>query len=130
MNGRRRETGSVPLSSAAFHGRLRIAKFLIGNGAKVSRSNRDGNTPLHVAAFLCRTDVVKLLLDEGASLRVHNERGERPADVVAGPWSDGLAGFYKVLSDTGGLDLDLDEIRKARPGMVRTLQVHAAESRQ
>ena len=115
INARRPEGGATALSEAALRGHTDVVEYLLERGADVNATNRDGNTPLHVAAFLCRTDIVELLLKSGASITRKNRRGETPPDVVAGPWTDDLAGFYRGLDSGLGLQLDLDEVRRKRP---------------
>ena len=127
VNGRRPNDGSTPLGLAAFHGELEIAQFLLDGGASVDRTNRDGNTPLHVAAFMCRTEIVNLLLAKGASPTRRNGRRESVIDVVSGPWSDDLAGFYTALLGMTEEDTDLDEIQKRRPEVAKILRSHAAK---
>lgn len=128
INERRREGGATPLSTAALHGRLEIARYLIGEGADVAGTNRDGNTPLHAAAFLCRTDIVKLLLEKGASVNQRNNRKESPHDVVSSRWSEGLAEFYIFIEGTSDLDLDLKRIQEERPRIAQVLNNHAERS--
>jgi YVTN family beta-propeller protein len=125
VNQRRREGGATPLSTAALHGRLEIARHLIGQGASVTVTNRDGNTPLHAAAFLCRAEMVKLLLENGASISQRNNRQETPLDVVSGRWSNDLANFYTFLEATSDLDMDLTRLQEERPRMARLLTQHA-----
>jgi hypothetical protein len=122
VDGRDRGSGMPPLCTAAFHGRTRIAQFLLDGGADPSGENRDGNTPLHIAAFLCRGDIVDLLVRHGASLKVSNGRGETPVDVVAGEWNPGLEGFYRALSDGNRLGLEIGTLEKRRAEMVARLR--------
>lgn len=122
INERNPRSGSTPLSTAALHGRLKMARYLLQRGARVDRKNRDGNTPLHVAAFLCRDDVVKLLLDKGASPNQKNARGETPVDVVSSAWNDGLADFYRAIGRSTKQKLDLDQIRRKRPQIAAQLR--------
>lgn len=128
VNARRAEGGATPLSDAALHGHLKIAKYLIEQGAKVEGTNNDGNTPLHVAAFLCRADIVKLLLENGGSAVTENNRGESPIDVVSSPWNDPLEGFYQAIGNAVGLELDLERIERERPEMAKLLSDHAKKS--
>ncbi len=128
VNERRREGGATPLSTAALHGRLEIARYLIGEGADVTVTNRDGNTPLHTAAFLCRTDIVKLLLEKGAPVNQRNNRKESPLDVVSGRWSEDLEKFYTFIEGTSDLDLDLKRIQEERPRIVQLLNNHTEKS--
>ncbi|MFP6874816.1 MAG: ankyrin repeat domain-containing protein [Verrucomicrobiales bacterium] len=126
VNGLRKEGGMMPLSTAAFHDKLEIAKYLISKGARLSAANADGNTPLHISAFLCRTEITKLFLNKGASVISKNRRGESPIDVVSSPWNDELAGFYTAISDGAGLGLDNAKIQQLRPRISSLLREHAA----
>ena len=128
LNARRSSSGMTPLNTAVFHDHTEIVKHLIEDRkARVSHDNRDGNTPLHLAAFLCRTDLVEYLLDKGASVNKRSDRGERAVDTVTAPWSEGLAGFYRSLSDRAGLNLNLEEIERLRPQMVNLLNDSTGE---
>ena len=122
------KTGSVPLSIAALHGRLNIARYLIEHGADVSAANRDGNTPLHTAAFLGRTEILQLLIDKGASVTRPNGRGESPADVVSGPWNEGLEKFYDLIEVSADIALDLRAIREERPRLAKRLHALAGKA--
>ena len=130
VNAIRREGGSIPLSTAAFHGRLEIARYLVSRGARVSGTNTDGNTPLHIAAFLCRTEFSEFLLSKGASVIKKNGRGETPIDVVSSPWNEGLEGFYTSLIDGADLGLDTGKLRQLRPEISSLLSKHAATLKQ
>ena len=114
--------GGSPLSSAAFHGRLEHVRFLFQNGAVATARNRDGGTPLHVAALMGRFEIAKLLLSKGAKAGVRNKKGESSIDAVSGEWNDGVAGLYRFLNGLTSNKVDLQEIRKARPRMLKLLQ--------
>lgn len=128
INDRRPATGSTPLGDTAFHGNLEIVKLLIEQGADVNATNRDGNTPLIVAAFMCRTEVVQYLLLNGASLSHKNTRGDTALDVVSGDWNDGLAALYKGIGDATGIEVDLDRLKQARPGIAKLLREKESKS--
>jgi len=113
------KSGAVPLSVAALHDRLDLARYLIEHGADVSSANRDGNTPLHTAAFLGRTELVKLLIEKGARLSQRNHRKESPADVVSGAWNAGLEQFYGFIAASADVNMDLDFIRQERPRLAQ-----------
>jgi YVTN family beta-propeller protein len=130
INDRRPQGGSTPLSTAALHGHLEIAKYLIRRGAKVEGTNNDGNTPLHVAAFMCRTEIVKLLLQKGASPLTKNKRGETAAGVVSSPWSQELADFYTGIGSAVGLKVDLKRMEQTRPQIAKLLSEKSAKSEQ
>jgi YVTN family beta-propeller protein len=129
LNARRiRDGGMTPLSTAVFHGRMEIVKFLVDRKkAEVSYRNRDGNTPLHLAAFLCRREMIDYLLQKGASLSQKSDRGETPIDVVSSSWNEGLADFYQAVSEGADLKLDLKVIEKLRPKIATQLREHAAK---
>jgi YVTN family beta-propeller protein len=127
INARKDEGGAIPLSNAALHGELEIVKYLLEKNAKISHTNEDGNTALIVAAFICRTEIVELLLERGASIQQKNNSGETAISVVSGEWNDGLSGFYKFISDSANLDLDLNEIESLRPKMAKLLIERAAK---
>ena len=112
----------LPLSSAAFHGRLEHVRFLLQKGAVATERNRDGGTPLHVAALMGRFEIAKLLLSKGAKASVRNKKGESSIDTVSGEWNDGMAGFYRFLNGLTSNKIDLQEIRKARPRMLKLLK--------
>ncbi|MFT5125629.1 MAG: YVTN family beta-propeller protein [Verrucomicrobiales bacterium] len=122
INARYGDSGLPPLSTAAYHGRLEIARYLLEKGATVSKENNDGNTPLHIAAFMGRTETVQLLLSKNADVKHRNKKKESPIDVVAGAWSDELAGFYTFLIDSSSLDVTVKQMRERRPGMAKLLR--------
>lgn len=130
VNARRmRRNGMTPLSTAVFHGRFEIAKYLVNERrASVSYHNRDGNTPLHLAAFLCRTEMVDWLIKKGADLHKENDREEKPVGSVSGEWNRGLARFYKGVSDRDNLGLDLKEVEQMRPQLAKKLREAMKES--
>ncbi|MBT4864371.1 MAG: ankyrin repeat domain-containing protein [Planctomycetaceae bacterium] len=130
INDRRPQGGSTPLSTAALHGKLDIARYLIKRGAKVDGTNNDGNTPLHVAAFMCRSEIVKLLLEKGASPLTKNKRGETAAGVVSGEWSEELAGFYTGIGDAVSLKVDLKRIERERPQIAKLIREQSANPKQ
>ena len=121
VSERNPDTGSTPLSVAANHNRIEIAKFLIEKGARVSQGNRDGNTPLHSAAFFCNVEFVKLLLDNGAAVEKRNNRRDRPVDVVSDEWSERTAGVYRYICRIVGVEADLEKFEETRPAIVEML---------
>ncbi|HIF32979.1 MAG TPA: hypothetical protein EYQ75_15140 [Planctomycetaceae bacterium] len=130
INERRPQGGSTPLSTAALHGHLEIAEYLIKRGAKVEGTNNDGNTPMHVAAFLCRSEIVQLLLDKGGSALTKNRRGETPIDVVSSPWDSGLAEFYTGIGNSIGAELNLKRMERERPQIAKLLRGNDTQQKQ
>lgn len=115
LNAQDPQMGFTPLTAAALQGQTEAAGLLVENGADVNGRNRDGNTPLHNAAFLGRIATVELLLSKGADLNIRDGNGQRPLDTVAGPWNSELEGLYRYLEGLLQLELDLGEIKSARP---------------
>lgn len=63
-----------PLATAAGKGDVRLAAFLIENGASIDQVDPDGKTALYNAVALGQPEMVKLLLAKGAkpdTLAVH-----------------------------------------------------------
>ncbi len=121
VNERKPSGGSTPLSDAALNGQVEAFKLLLRRGARIDRTNEDGNTPLHIAAFMCEFEIAEILLEKGASASVKNDRGETPVDIVSSQWNAALSRFYAGVGRSLGLNLDLEEIRNARPRMAEFL---------
>ena len=128
VNAKEHPGGSQPLLVAAAFGRLEAARLLIENGANVNAKSNDGATALHGAAFFCHTEMVELLVAKGAEVNAKNNKGETPLDAVAGQWSSELEGIYKFLAGLWSLQLDLDQIKSARPQMAILLANHGGKS--
>ncbi|MBT4666687.1 MAG: ankyrin repeat domain-containing protein, partial [Opitutae bacterium] len=75
-----------------------------------------------VAALMGRFEIAKLLLSKGAKTSVRNKKGESSIDTVSGEWNDGMVGLYRFLNGLTSNKVDLQEIRKARPRMLKLLQ--------
>ena len=120
--------GSTPLLVTAVFGRLEAARLLIEKGADVNAKSNDGATALHGAGFFCHTEMVKMLLAKGAEVNAKNTRGETPFDAVAGEWSPELEGIYKFLAGLWNLQLDLGQIKSARPRVAALLAKHGGKS--
>jgi ankyrin repeat protein len=66
-----------PLGRAADAGQLRVAEFLLDNGADVNApSDTAGKTPLLAAAYAGRKAMVELLLQRGANVNAANGQGQ------------------------------------------------------
>lgn len=128
LNGKGSEEGMTPLATAAFHGQLEIAKYLIEQGAAVNGRNNDGNTPLILAAFTCRDEMCRLLLSHGASISQRNRRNETAIDVVSGEWNQGLASFYRGMIRNSKLDLKVEEMKSGRIRIKELLEMHRQQN--
>ena len=62
--------GPTPLHKVAASpaGNIRLARFLIENGADVTVQDKDGLTPSHVASRLGRGNLVRLFVEHGADM--------------------------------------------------------------
>jgi len=60
----------APLHQAAFHGRDKVAAYLLHRGANVNVADGFSRTPLHIAANWGHLSIVKLLLKHGAKVNV------------------------------------------------------------
>ena len=98
------------------------ARFLLQNGAVVTARNRDGGTSLHVAALMGRLKSPSSYSPRGQRQASETKAGESSIDAVSGEWNDGMVGLYRFLNGLTSNKVDLQEIRKARPRMLKLLQ--------
>jgi ankyrin repeat protein len=67
----------TPLMQSVLHGKIKMVKFALENGADVTIGERDGYTPMHGAGFQGHAEIAELLLKHGVGLRdVHKDRYE------------------------------------------------------
>jgi len=121
LNAKEPSGGSTPLRIAATFDQAEAAELLIDKGANVNARGNDGGTALHAAAFLCRGEIVKLLLAKGVDIGAENVRGETALYGVTAPWSQDLEGIYGYIGGLLKIQLDLDRIKAARPGIAAIL---------
>ena len=69
----------TPLMQSVLHGRTKMVKFFLDNGADVNIGERDGYTPMHGAGFQGRKEIAELLLKHGVGLRDKHADGYEPA---------------------------------------------------
>jgi len=121
VNAKAPSIGLTPLMAAALTGQSDAAGLLLGKGAKPDIKNNEGSTALHMAAFLGHIEIVKALVAKGADLNAQNDRSETPLDTVKGKWSEELEGVYKGIGGYLKLELDLENIKSARPQIATLL---------
>jgi len=69
----------TPLMQSVLHGRTKMVKWCLDNGADTTIPERDGYTPMHGAGFQGRAEIADLLLKAGVGLRDKHEDGHEPA---------------------------------------------------
>ncbi len=114
--------GATPLIVGAMLGHTDLVRFLIDREAALDVQNNDGATALHVAALFGHPESVKLLLGAGADRDVQNNDGLTALDLVSGPWTAETDGLYGFLGMVFEMDLDVEQIREARPELHVLLQ--------
>ena len=69
----------TPLMQSVLHGRTKMVKWCLENGADVTIPERDGYTPMHGAGFQGHAEIAALLFEHGVGLRDVHEDGYEPA---------------------------------------------------
>jgi ankyrin repeat protein len=94
-----KDKGTVPLMDAAINGQLRVAEFLLNNGANVNLQYADvGRTPLHYAAENGHRAMVELLLKRGAEVnRTAKDRDGRGSTALHYAARQGFKTVAEVL---------------------------------
>ena len=128
VNSKAPSIGVTPLMAAAITGQSDAATLLLAKGAKPDIRNNDGSTALHMAAFFGHIEIVEALVAKGADVNVRNERSETPLDTVSGAWSEELEGVYQAIGGALKLELDLEEIKSARPKIAALLAKEGGKS--
>jgi ankyrin repeat protein len=80
-NAKDSRSGMTPIFSAAFRGKLQIAKLLVSRGANVNVRCIDGRTPLHFIGW--SYEVIPLLISEGADINALDNDGDTPLHKAA-----------------------------------------------
>jgi ankyrin repeat protein len=88
-----REGGMTPLARAAHAGWLRVARFLLDQGAAIDRASQNG-TPLHHATAAGHKAMVELLLERGADVNAKDGSGGTALHTAA---QSGFLSIAQVL---------------------------------
>jgi hypothetical protein len=91
------------LTCAAQHGRLHIARYLLGEGAQVNEGDGTGSRALREACYAGRQAMVELLLEAGADAVTPSEYGDTPLMCAA---RGGHVGIIRALLAHGCGDID------------------------
>ena len=83
---------SSPLVYASKHGRVKICKLLLDNGASVDEVNDWKSTALHVCCREGHLELAKLLLQHGASIHKVDNKNRTPLHLAA------EYGHYDILA--------------------------------
>jgi uncharacterized protein len=118
--------GSSPLILAAIFGQNEVAQILIDAGADLELRNSKGSTALHQACFFCRPETVEMLLKAGADSSQTDNDGRTPLGIVTLDFDDDLKGAYLHIYDWLNLELDLDDIKRARIQIAGMLNAHTS----
>lgn len=121
------DKGVTPLSWAAITGKTKAAALLIEAGADVNGRNQDKGTPLHSAAFMGRLEVVELLVAKDADVNATNAMGHTPLSAVESEWSPQVEGIVKFVARFLKTEVDMDDLKAARPKVAALLREHGAE---
>lgn len=122
-----RLTRSTPLNMAIAFGHASTARALVEGGANIEGRNGDGATPLIVATFFGHEEIVRMLVHAGANLDARNQLGMTALQVAEAEWSRELEGLYKFMGRLMRTELDLEDIKASRPGIVAVLRAAGGE---
>jgi hypothetical protein len=77
--------GNTPLHHASVGGLVGLTRFLVENGADVSKRNHEGRTALHYACSYGHALVAEILLAAGGDLDGKDKFGTTPRHIVSAP---------------------------------------------
>jgi ankyrin repeat protein len=83
LNVQENHAKATPLVRAILAGNLKIAKKLVGSGAKTNFKDIEGNTALHYAIATENVELAVELINNGALDNVTNNQGLSPMDVAS-----------------------------------------------
>ena len=108
---------SSALLSAILYDQVKMAEFLIQNGADVNTKGDDGGTALHAAAFLGQYEIAKLLIQNGADVNAKNNEGETVINGTMADW-----GTTEFIAGILQLKLDRESVETGRSQIVELLR--------
>ena len=108
---------SSALLSATLYDQVKMAEFLIQNGADVNTKGDDGGTALHAAAFLGQYEIAKLLIQNGADVNAKNNEGETVINGTMADW-----GTTEFIAGILQLKLDRESVETGRSQIVELLR--------
>ena len=108
---------SSALLSATLYDQVKMAEFLIQNGADVNTKGDDGGTALHATAFLGQYEIAKLLIQNGADVNAKNNEGETVINSTMADWET-----TKFIAGMLQLKLDRESVETGRSQIVELLR--------
>lgn len=117
---------STPLNVACAVGRTDVVEVLLDAGADIESKNSEQTTPLFNAAFFCHPLTVELLLKRKANVNTTDKNGMPLVEVMKAPWEI-MEGLYKAIYPAVGLEYDAEQIKAARPEILKMLQASAGK---
>ena len=108
---------SSALLSATLYDQVKMAEFLIQNGADVNAKGDDGGTALHAATFLGQYEIAKLLIQNGADVNARNNEGETVINGTMADWET-----TKFIAGMLQLKLDRESVETGRSQIVELLR--------
>ncbi len=119
--------GSTPLGLAVLFDRGEAVTTLVELGADPNRRGPDGSSLIHGAVFFGMDSALRSLLASGAEINAKNPQGQTALDIASGPWSDELEEMMGFMSNMLKFDLDVENVKKGRPELVRYLKSQGAK---
>lgn len=115
--------GFTPLATAAFRGKVEIAKVLLDAGADLETKTGSGavygeTTPLGLAAFESQLSMVALLLDRGANVNAVCLNGRTPLINAVGRNDSSAEVVAKLLEKGANVNAQTNDGRTALMGAV------------
>ncbi len=122
------EMGETPLSVAVIFGRAEAIETLIELGADPNSRGGDGSAMVHSATFFGIQSSLSALVENGADINAKNPQGQTALDIAAAPWSDEMEEIMGFFANMIKIEIDPEEVRDARPQLVRFLKSKGAKS--
>jgi hypothetical protein len=88
----------TPLHAAALKDHLKLAEFLLSEGADANSLTKYKDAPLHFAVTQGDVKMVRLLLDHGARPDAKNDDGDTPIDIAK---KEGDSEVLQMLAKAG-----------------------------
>jgi len=105
----------TPLMRVAYHGKIKVVRFLLEKGADIKARDYRGNTPMLHAAWSGHLNVVKVLLKNGAEISENNKLNWNALMQAC------IEGHYKLAEFLLKKDSPVNEVDKEKGATALTL---------